>query len=162
MFKIEESTIHCSRGDRGAFSLKLPITDMQKNIKYEDASGNIYWYNKMNNKLYDANYNISNLSIEDLNSVFYKFQIGDKIKFNIYEKNGYNKNVLLTKEVEVKEEVESVYIELTEKETTFGTPVNKPTVFWYDITLNEKLTIICYDEDGAKEFIEYPAKGDGE
>lgn len=162
MFKIENTTIHCSRGDTGAFLLKLPITDTQENIKYEDEEGNTYWYNEKNNELYDSNYNISNMSIEELNSVFYKFQKGDKIRFNIYERNGYNKDVVMTKEVEVVKEAESVYIELLEEETTFGTPVNKPTTFWYDITLNENLTIICYDEDGAKEFIEYPAKGDDE
>lgn len=162
MFKIENTTIHCSRGDTGAFLLKLPITDIQKNIKYEDELKNVYWYNKKNNELYDSDYNVSNVSVEDLNGVFYKFQIGDKIRFNIYEKNGYNKDTIMTKEIKVNEEAESVYIELTEEETTFGTQVNKPTTFWYDVTLNENLTIICYDEDGAKEFIEYPAKGDGE
>lgn len=162
MFKIEGTTIHCSRGDVGAFSLKLPITDIQKNIKYEDKDGNTYWYNEKSNELYDYNYNISNMSKEDLNCVFYRFQIGDKIRFNIYEKNGYNKEAIKTKEIKVDEETESIYIELTEKETTFGIPVNKPTIFWYDITLNENLTVICYDEDGSKEFIEYPAKGDDE
>lgn len=162
MFKIENTTIHCSRGDTGAFILKLPITDTQGNIKYEDEEGKTYWYNEKNNELYDSNYNISNMLIEDLNSVFYKFQKGDKIRFNIYERNGYNKDVVMTKEVKVVKEAESVFVELTEKDTTFGTSVNKPTTFWYDITLNENLTVICYDEDGAKEFIEYPAKGDDE
>lgn len=162
MFKIEGTTIHCSRGDVGAFTLKLPITDTQKNIKYEDSLGKAYWYNEKNNELYDSNYSISNESIESLNMVFYKFQKGDKIKLNIYERNGYSKETLMTKEIGVTGETEDVYIELTEKETAFGTPVNKPTTYWYDITLNENLTIICYDEDGAKEFIEYPAKGDDE
>lgn len=160
MFRIEDSTIHCSRGDVGAFTLKLPITDTKKNIKYEDTSGNVYWYNTKKNELYDSDYNVSNVSIDTLNMVYYQFQTGDKITFSIYGKNGYDKAPVMTKEVNVTEETESVYIELTEEETTFGNPVNKPTIFWYDVTLNDNLTVICYDEDGAKEFIEYPAKGD--
>lgn len=162
MFKIKDSTIHCSRGDTGAFTLKLPITDADNNIKYEDASGIVYWYNIKKSELYDSDYNMSDISLETLNTVYYEFQKGDKITFSIYEKNGYNKDAVMTKEIEVNEETKSVYIELTEKDTTFGTPFNKPTTFWYDITLNENLTIICYDEDGAKEFIQYPAKGDDE
>ena len=94
--------------------------------------------------------------------VCYQFKIGDKVAFNIYEKNGYNKEPLLKKEIIVKDESDSVDICLTEQDTTFGTPVNKETIFWYDITLNDNLTIVCYNEDGAREFIEYPAKGDGE
>ena len=92
--------------------------------------------------------------------VYYQFQTGDKITFSIYERNGYDKVPVMTKDVNITETTENVYIELTEAETTFGNPVNKPTIFWYDVTLNDNLTVICYDEDGAKEFIEYPAKGD--
>lgn len=162
MFKIKDSTIYCSRGDVGAFILKIPITDVNNYIKYEDTSENIYWYDTKKKELYDSDYNISNVSIDTLSVVFYQFQVGDKITFKIYEKNGYSKEPVMIKEINVAESTESVYVELTEAETTFGTPVNKPTTFWYDLTLNDSLTVICYDEDGAKEFIEYPAKGDDE
>lgn len=162
MFKIKDTTIHCSRGDRGAFILKIPITDVNNYIKYEDSSGNVYWYNLKANELYDSDYNTSSISINTLSMVYYQFETGDKITFNIYEKNGYDKDPVMTKDCIVTESAESVYIELTEADTTFGSPVNKPTTFWYDVTLNDSLTIICYDEDDAKEFIEYPAKGDDE
>lgn len=159
MFKIKDSTIHCSRGDSGTITLRIPITDANNYIKFEDSSNKIYWYDTKSDILYNSNYNESSILLDTLNIVYYQFQIGDKITFNIYEKNGYGKEPLLTKDVEVTEITESVNILLTEKDTTFGNPVNKATIFWYDITLNNNLTVVCYNEDGAKEFIEYPAKG---
>ena len=162
MFKIKDSTIHCSRGDGGTITLKIPITDINDNIRYEDTLGNVYWYDTKNCILYDSDYNESTVALDTLIMIFYKFRTGDKITFNIYEKNGYGKEPLMTKEIEVTEEAEEIDIPLTEDDTTFGDPVNKATIFWYDITLNNSLTVVCYNEDGAKEFIEYPAKGDGE
>ena len=162
MFKIKDGTIHCSRGDTGTITLKLPITDVNDYVKYKDNSQAIYWYDSKSKILYDSNYNESSINIETLIMVCYQFKIGDKISFNIYEKNGYNKAPLLKKEIILKEESTSVDISLTEQDTTFGKSVNKETIFWYDITLNDSLTVICYNEDGAREFIEYPAKGDGE
>lgn len=162
MFKIKESTIHCSRGDSGAFTLKIPIMDANNNVKYKDINNGVYWYNTKKDELYDSNYNLSETSKDSLSMVYYKFQIGDTIKLSIYERNGYDKEPLMTKIISVTEEVESVYVELTEEDTTFGKINNKPVTFWYDITLNDYLTVVCYDEDGAKEFIMYPAKGDDE
>lgn len=162
MFKIKDSTIYCSRGDGGTITLKIPITDLNNYIKYEDISSNVYWYDTKKNKLYDFSYNESNELINTLNMVCYQFQIGDKITFNIYEKNGYNKDPLLKKEINVTSMGSSIDIPLLEKDTTFTNSINKETIFWYDITLNNNQTIVCYNEDGAKEFILYPAKGGGE
>lgn len=162
MFKIVDNTIHCSRGDGGTIILKIPIMDAKDNMKYKDGSSNVYWYNAKSKVLYDSNYSEVSISIDTLTIIYYQFQVGDKITFNIYEKNGYAKEPLMSKNVEVKEITESVEIPLTEENTTFGNPVNKATIFWYDITLNSNITVVCYNEDGAKEFIEYPAKGDEE
>lgn len=120
MFKIIDSTIHCSRGDKGIISLKIPI---------------------------------------DGTDEYYQFKVGDKIKLNIYNKKGYGENPLKTIEAEVTEECNSVDIYLTEENTTFGEISNKAITYWYDITLNDNQTVVCYNEDGAKEFIQYPAKG---
>lgn len=162
MFKIKDSTIHCSRGDGGTITLSIPITDVNNRIKYENTSGKIYWYDTKSKTLYDSNYEEVNVSLDTLSMVLYEFQAGDKLTFNIYEKNGYNKSPLVTKETIVREKGTSTDISLTAEDTTFGNAVNKPTIFWYDITLNDDMTIIGYDENEAKEFIEYPAKGDGE
>lgn len=164
MFKIKESTIHCSRGDGGTISLKVPFVDANNYIKYEDneVTPNVYWYDNENKILYDSNYNKSSVSLDTLTMVLYQFQTNDKITFNIYAKNGYNKQPVLSKIINVESTSDSVDIALTEDDTTFGAIPNKPTIYWYDITLNDDATVVCYNEEGAKEFIQYPAKGDEE
>lgn len=164
MFKIKGSTIHCSRGDAGTISLKVPYTDVNDYIKYQDseATPNIYWYDKTNNILYDSDYEESSVSLDTLTMVLYEFQVDDKITFNIYQKGGYDKEPLLTKDIIVETAADNIDIPLLEEEMTFGKISNKAVTYWYDITLNEDNTIVCYNEKGAKEFIQYPAKGDEE
>lgn len=162
MFKIKNTTIHCSRGDKGTFMLKLPYTDDNDYIKYQDNQDNVYWYDNKNDKLYDSDYNESSVPLNTLTIQLYEFQVNDKIKLNVYEKNGYEEEPLMTKEVVILTEAESVTISLNEEDTTFGEISNKPITYWYDITLNGDQTVVCYNEQGAKEFIQYPAKGDEE
>lgn len=164
MFRIKNSTIHCSRGDVGTIKLKIPITDVNNYIKYKDNStpSNTYWYDMENKVLYDSYYQESSISIDTLTMVYYEFKEGDVVIFNIYEKNGYNKPTLKTKSVTVIEPKTYVEIVLNENDTTFGTISNKEATYWYDITLNDDNTVVCFDENGAKEFILYPAKGSEE
>lgn len=164
MFKIKNTTIHCSRGDCGTISLKIPFVDVNGYIKYEDSETipNVYWYDKENNVLYDSDYNKSSVSIDTLHIVFYEYQVNDKITFKAYSKNGYDDEPVLSKDIIVESETDSIDIPLTEEDTTFGPINNKPTIYWYDITLNDDMTVVCYNEEGPKEFIQYPAKGDEE
>lgn len=90
---------------------------------------------------------------------YYEFHATDKITFNVYLKNGYDDEPVLHKDIECEEGSKSVTIPLTEEDTTFGTIANKPVTYWYDVTLNDDQTVLCYNEDGPKEFIQYPAKG---
>ena len=92
----------------------------------------------------------------------YQFQVGDEVRFNIYDRKGYDKETLLSKLITIAEASYECMIPLTEVDTTFGEIPNKPVTYWYDITLNDDLTIVCYDEENAREFIQYPAKGDEE
>lgn len=162
MFRIKGSTIHCSRGDECIITLSIPITDINNYIKYTDELNNVFWYDSNNKVIYDVNYNESEVTVDTLNIVLYEFQIGDKLTFNIYNKKGYDEKTLMTKEVSVEQKGNSIDIPLTAKNTTFSNPINKATTFWYDITLNDSMTVIGFDENEAKEFIMYPAKGDGE
>lgn len=162
MFKIESNKIHCSRGDAGTITLKVPYTDNNDYIKYTDSQENVYWYDLSRKKLYDSNYEESSVSLDTLTEEYYQFEIGDIIKLNIYERNGYDKEPLKTKIIEVETSSDEVLIPMTEEDTTFGEIPNKPVTYWYDITLNDDLTIVCYNEEGAREFIMYPAKGDEE
>lgn len=89
----------------------------------------------------------------------YEFEVGDKIHFRVFQKKGYDKEIVLEKEVEVTEVCETVSISLTEEDTDFGEDINKPVTYWYEVDLNNQQTIIGYNEDGPAEFILYPAKG---
>lgn len=162
MFKIKNNTIHCSRGDTGIIKLRIPITDTNDYIKYKDTEENVYWYDINKKKVYNSNYEEVEISLDDLTIVCYQFVVGDKIQLNIYEIKGYDKEPLRVKIVEVETSGETIDILLTEEDTTFCKISNKPVMFWYDITLNNDKTVVCYNEDGAKEFIIYPAKGDEE
>lgn len=166
MFKIDKDfKIHCSRGDAGTITLKIPYIDNNGYVKYYEMDGQdevVYWYDTQKKIMYDADYEVSTKTPEDLTLSYYQFQVGDKIKFNIYEKKGYDIEPLKSKVITIQSASYECEIPLYEADTTFGDLSNKPITYWYDITLNEDMTIICYNEEGAQEFIQYPAKGDEE
>lgn len=99
------------------------------------------------------------ITIEQDEETTYEFQIGDVIRFSIYEKGNYN-NVKLRKDIEVTQITEEVELELISEETKLDDIINKIKTYWYEIELNPDTdntqTIIGYDEDGAKLFILYP------
>lgn len=161
MFRIKNSTIHCSRGDSGEISLRLPYTDANDFIQYTDGT-NLYWYDEKKEKVYNINYEETTIAISTLTIVYYKFVVGDKLKLNIYERKGYDKEPVKSVEITITEKSDEAIIPLTESDTTFGEIPNKETTYWYDITLNEDNTVIGFDEKGEKEFIMYPAKGSEE
>lgn len=88
----------------------------------------------------------------------YTFYTGDVVRLNVFKAKDCG-CVELRKDVNVEEECEAVDIALTSEDTTIGEIINKPTKYWYEVTLNPETneqTIIGYDLDGAKEFILYP------
>ena len=106
----------------------------------------------------DENQSFSfSIPTSDLES--YTFQIGDIVKFGIYEANKLNENAILLKEYKVAVETKKIEIYFNKEDLTIGELINKPVTYWYEIQLNGN-TIIGYDEDGAKEFILYPEGSD--
>lgn len=92
----------------------------------------------------------------------YKFEVGDVIRFKVYEKKGCE-NVVLQKDFEVEEETDVFNIFLDETETRFGEIINKPKDYWYEVEVkhNDNVqTIIGYDENGAKVFRLFPKGGE--
>lgn len=90
----------------------------------------------------------------------YIFQIGDKVKFRVFEKKGYDKRPILEKEILIDEEKQEVEIVLNREDTTIGESDNKPKICWYEISLNDIQTTNGYSSnDGPAEFIILPAKG---
>ena len=86
----------------------------------------------------------------------YIFKVGDKIRFAVYRKKGYDEEPLIEKNITVDEETEAVNFVLTKNDTKIGDYINKPVTYWYEVELNDQQTIIGYDDDGAKLFILYP------
>jgi len=88
----------------------------------------------------------------------YEFQVGDVVRFSVYEKSNYN-NVKLRKDVEVLSATEEVELTLTSEETKLDEIINKVKDYWYEVELNPNgntQTLVGYDENGAKLFKLYP------
>lgn len=97
-----------------------------------------------------------NLSLKLDSGEDYVFEEGDKVVFSLYEKGKMSDNAILIKEVNATPEETSLEISLTSNETKIGEMINKPVEYWYEIELNDRYTVIGYDDKGAKKFILYP------
>ena len=98
-----------------------------------------------------------NLSLKLDSGEDYTFEEGDKIVFSLYEKGKMSDNAILIKEVDATPDTTNLEISLTSNETKIGEMINKPVEYWYEIELNDRYTVIGYDDKGAKKFILYPA-----
>lgn len=95
----------------------------------------------------------------------YEFQLEDKISFVVKEKKGYTKKEILRiektlAEMGYTEPTKYPRIPLTAEDTKVFDLANKKTVYWYDLVLNDTVTILGYDENGAKKIIVYPEAGE--
>ncbi|MGN1301206.1 MAG: hypothetical protein ACI4U9_01590 [Clostridia bacterium] len=102
----------------------------------------------------------------DIDGNEYQFQIGDVVRFKIFEKGDVN-TVFLEKDFSVEEATTELQIMLTSEEMKIEDLINSPKDYWYEIELNpdtEKTqTIIGYDvEDGAAILTLLPEGGDAE
>lgn len=85
----------------------------------------------------------------------------DKITFVVHEKKKYRQKEIFRKEYTLKDvgvmsPTKYPDLVLTKEDTKSFPEKNKPTIYWYDIILNDEKTIIGYDEDGPKQLIVYP------
>lgn len=93
-----------------------------------------------------------NLTIDN-----YIFSKDDKIEFRVYEVKKLNDLPLIDVTTTVMEDgVESVEIYVPPEMTKIGDFIGKPVSYWYEIELNDKNTVIGYDENGAKILKLYP------
>lgn len=84
------------------------------------------------------------------------FKVGDKVSFAVYEQKKLNQPPLLYKIIEINNDSNVVDIPLTSDDTKIGEMVNKPIKYWYEIELNDKITLVGYDNNGPKIFVLYP------
>lgn len=119
MFKVEDNTIHCTRGDKGKIEFSCKNND----------------------------------------GTDYIFQDNEKVILKVFDKKDVTK-IVLKKEVNAEKGSKSVEIDLDSEDTKIGDYINKSVIYNYEISINDTNTVICYDEDGAKEFILYPEGGE--
>ena len=98
---------------------------------------------------------------------YYEFKLDDKIAFIVMSKKGYTKNEILRKEYTPRDlgyieadKPTSMEIPLTPEDTKKFPLKNKKATYWYDIVLNDDITIGGYSEDGASKIIVYPESGE--
>ena len=100
-------------------------------------------------------------NIETGQEELYEFQPDDKISFVIMEKNGFTKEELLRKEYTLKDlgyitPTTTPELPLTAEDTKTMPLANKKKTYFYDLVLNDEITILGYDLDGAKKLILFP------
>ena len=97
------------------------------------------------------------------NDTDYVFEVGDKVRFKVYEKKDCN-CVVLQKDFKVDTEGTTVEIWLDGHETKIGEVISKPKDYWYEVELNPETapqTIIGFDDiEGAKIFRLFPEGSD--
>ena len=106
-----------------------------------------------------------NVTAKDEEKQDYTFQVNDTVKFKVSEAKN-EANVIIEKSITISEETTTVPIHLTSEETKIGDYINKPVIYWYEISVEKSngdvLTIIGYDKNGAKEFVLNPEAGNKE
>ena len=90
----------------------------------------------------------------------YYFPAGCEVSFVIVPEKGYTKGAILRKTVVVSQQTDTVYIPLTEEDTKIGDMIDKKKKYWYNVVVNDDITIIGSDEDGEKIVILYPEVGE--
>ena len=101
------------------------------------------------------------LNLETQEEELYEFKLDDKISFVAVEKKGYTKEEVLRKEYTLRDlgytdSTTTPEIPLTAEDTKAFPLSNKKKTYWYDLVLNDEITILGLDDEGAKKIIVYP------
>lgn len=79
----------------------------------------------------------------------------DVIKLNVYYKNKFEQEPVLSKVAAINVDDNNAIIEITNEDMEFSEISNKKEIFWYEVKFNGA-TIIGYDKRGVKELELYP------
>ena len=74
------------------------------------------------------------VSAKDKDGNTHTFEVGEIVKFSVTERKD-EKEVVLQKIIEVDTEGTVVQIPLTSEDTKIGEIINKPVVYWYEISV---------------------------
>lgn len=90
----------------------------------------------------------------------YTFPAGCYVSFVVVDKNAYTKGELMRKTVQVTADTQEVEFTLTEEDTKIGPMIDKKQKYWYNVVVNDDVTVLGSDEDGEKLLILYPEVGE--
>lgn len=99
-------------------------------------------------------------AIDEKTQEKYYFEKGSVVSFIIVPKKGYTEGAVLRKNVTVLEDTQEVEFLLTENDTKIGDMIDKKVKYWYNVVVNDDITIIGSDENGEKTIIIYPEVGE--
>ena len=91
----------------------------------------------------------------------YLFPADCWVSFVVVAKKGYTlEKPLLRKKVYVAQDTDEVEFTLTAKDTKIGNMIDKKEKYWYNVVINDDVTILGSDENGEKQLILYPEVGE--
>ena len=88
------------------------------------------------------------------------FPAGCYVTFAIVPRAGYTDGAVLRKTVDVLADTTEVEFNLDENDTKIGDMIDKKVKYWYNVVVNDDVTIIGSDEDGEKVIFIYPEVGE--
>lgn len=89
------------------------------------------------------------------------FPAGCWVSFIVVYKKGYTlENPLLRKKIYIPSDTDEIEFTLTEKDTKIGEMIDKKQKYWYNIVVNDDVTILGSDEEGEKVIVIYPEVGE--
>ena len=91
---------------------------------------------------------------------YYTFPAGSYVSFVVKDKDGYTLADVLRKRVLVTSDTDEVEITLTDSDTKIGDMINKRKKYWYNVVVNDDITIMGSDDNGEKILILYPEVGE--
>lgn len=88
----------------------------------------------------------------------YTFKEDDVLKLAVFEQGSTFEDALVTITGDIDLENNRTNFSFEEDDTLFSDPISEPETYSFEIKLNGDQTVLGYDDDGAKEFILYPAE----
>lgn len=101
--------------------------------------------------------------IENEEEILYEFQLTDRITFTAFEPKGYTKWEIFSVSYTIAQlgyiaPTTTPEIIITSEMADSFELLNKKKTYWYEITLNDRNTILGMDDEGAKKIIVYPER----
>lgn len=137
----------------------IAITEDNQNLEITRGDATQKDYNVLAFKF--PIYNVETKQEED-----YEFKPTDKITFVCLNKKGYTKEEILRKNYLVSDlgytqPTPIVELPLTSEDTKKFPLLNKSKTYWFDLVLNDEVTILGMDSEGARTIKVFPESGEG-